>query len=218
MAHYRVGGEIPPKRHTQFRRPDGRLYHEELMGAEGFSSDSALLYHAEIPSAAVASRAWELAGAVHGAQPPARPRHLRLHLLGGDGADAVTGRQLVLGNADVRISYAVAAVASPLYPQCDRRRVRVRGVRHREGGDHLRRDRGRVGDYLVIPRGTTHRWVPTGAEPLRLYAIEATRTSPRPSATCPRAASSSSIRLIAKGICAHPARRCGPTAATSRCM
>jgi len=48
MPYYRVAGQIPAKRHTQFRRPDGRLYHEELMGAEGFSSDSALLYHANI--------------------------------------------------------------------------------------------------------------------------------------------------------------------------
>lgn len=45
MAHYRNVGEIPPKRHTQFRRPDGGLYYEELMGEEGFSSDSSLLYH-----------------------------------------------------------------------------------------------------------------------------------------------------------------------------
>ncbi len=37
MAHYRQVGEVPPKRHTQFRRPDGGLYSEELMGEEGFS-------------------------------------------------------------------------------------------------------------------------------------------------------------------------------------
>jgi homogentisate 1,2-dioxygenase len=37
MAHYRQVGEVPRKRHTQFRRPDGGLYAEELMGEEGFS-------------------------------------------------------------------------------------------------------------------------------------------------------------------------------------
>ena len=40
MAHYRQVGEVPPKRHTQFRNAEGHLYYEELMGEEGFSSDS----------------------------------------------------------------------------------------------------------------------------------------------------------------------------------
>ena len=45
MPYYRSVGEVPRKRHTQFRQPDGGLYAEELMGQEGFSSDSSLLYH-----------------------------------------------------------------------------------------------------------------------------------------------------------------------------
>ena len=58
MAHYQAMGSIPPKRHTQHRRPAGRgklgeLYYEELMGEEGFSSDSSLLYHRNIPSTIV---------------------------------------------------------------------------------------------------------------------------------------------------------------------
>ena len=59
MAHYRVAGSVPPKRHTQHRTPDGGLYFEELMGEEGFSSDSSLLYHVNIPSAVVDVREWE---------------------------------------------------------------------------------------------------------------------------------------------------------------
>ncbi|MGH3838640.1 MAG: homogentisate 1,2-dioxygenase, partial [Pseudonocardiaceae bacterium] len=43
MAFYRQAGTIPHKRHTQHRRPDGSLYYEELIGADGFSSDSSLL-------------------------------------------------------------------------------------------------------------------------------------------------------------------------------
>ena len=58
MPHYRAVGEIPPKRHTQFRRPDGSLYSEELMGVEGFSADSALLYHHHLPTAIVDSQEW----------------------------------------------------------------------------------------------------------------------------------------------------------------
>ena len=60
MAHYRRLGEVPPKRHTQHRDPEGRLYYEELMGEEGFSSDSSLLYHRGVPSAIVGSEVWEL--------------------------------------------------------------------------------------------------------------------------------------------------------------
>src|SRR3954454_8857792 len=49
VPYYRAVGEIPRKRHTQFRKPDGGLYAEELMGIEGFSAESALLYHAGLP-------------------------------------------------------------------------------------------------------------------------------------------------------------------------
>jgi len=53
MPYYRSAGDIPRKRHTQFRQPDGSLYAEELMGQEGFSSDSSLLYHRYLPTAIV---------------------------------------------------------------------------------------------------------------------------------------------------------------------
>lgn len=58
MAYYQRIGNIPPKRHTEFRGPVGNLYYEELMGEEGFSSDSSLLYHGAVPSAMVDARAW----------------------------------------------------------------------------------------------------------------------------------------------------------------
>ena len=56
MPHYRVAGEIPGKRHIRFRRPDGGLYSEELMGEEGFVSDSSLLYHVHPPTAIVKTK------------------------------------------------------------------------------------------------------------------------------------------------------------------
>ena len=55
MAYYRQVGHVPGKRHTQHRDPESDLYYEELMGEEGFSSDSALLYHRGTPSAAASS-------------------------------------------------------------------------------------------------------------------------------------------------------------------
>ena len=80
MAYYRRAGTIPPKRHTQYRAPDGGLYDEELMGEEGFSSDSSLLYHRGMPSAIV-GRARRGSCPTRRSPPnaPLLPRHLKLH-------------------------------------------------------------------------------------------------------------------------------------------
>src|SRR5213596_455355 len=43
-------GSIPHKRHTQFRKPDGTLYSEQLFSTEGFSNDYSLLYHTYPPT------------------------------------------------------------------------------------------------------------------------------------------------------------------------
>jgi len=177
MSYYRVVGDLPRKRHTQHRRPDGRLYCEELVGEEGFSSDSSLLYHREIPSAIVDSRPWELPGLATTANYPLRPRHLKLHdLFDGQewkSTDAVTGRRLVLGNGDVRISYVAAGVESPLY----RDGLGDECVYVESGSAVVESVFGALavgrGDYVILPRGTTHRWVPTGDLPLRAYCIEA---------------------------------------------
>ena len=50
MPIYHRLGDIPKKRHTVFRRPDGGLYAEELMGHEGFIGTSSLLYHTYPPT------------------------------------------------------------------------------------------------------------------------------------------------------------------------
>jgi homogentisate 1,2-dioxygenase len=177
MAFYRQVGEVPHKRHTQFRQPDGRLYSEELVGEEGFSSDSSLLYHRGIPSAIVDAREWDVPDLSTVPNSPLIPRHLLLHgLFVGDDhltTDAVTGRRLVLGNADVRISYAVSSKPSPLY----RNAVGDECVYIEDGAATVETvfgslDVGR-GDYVIMPRATTHRWLPTGDEPLRTYVIEA---------------------------------------------
>ena len=46
--YYRLG-ELPQKRHVQFRKPDGGLYREEVMGLEGFSGIESILYHHFLP-------------------------------------------------------------------------------------------------------------------------------------------------------------------------
>ena len=177
MAFYRSAGSIPRKRHTQHRRPDGGLYYEELVGEEGFSSDSSLIYHVGVPSAVVDARTWELPDQATTPNAPLLPRHLKLHdLFPGQewkSADAVTGRRLVLANADVRISYVVCGETSPLYRNATGDEcvyVEAGTARVETTFGHLEVGQG---DYVVLPRATTHRWVPAGQEPLRLYAIEA---------------------------------------------
>ena len=49
MPFYHKLGKIPHKRHTQFKKPDGKLYREEVMGLEGFSSIQSILYHHFLP-------------------------------------------------------------------------------------------------------------------------------------------------------------------------
>ncbi|MCU7821948.1 homogentisate 1,2-dioxygenase [Kitasatospora sp. DSM 101779] len=176
MAHYRQLGDIPPKRHTQHRTPEGGLYYEELMGEEGFSSDSSLLYHRGIPSAIVDARPWELPSQATTPNLPLIPRHLKLHQLFGEewkGTDVVAGRRLVLGNSDVRISYVVAGAPSELY----RNGLGDECVYVEDGEATVETVFGSLdvhrGDYVIIPRATTHRWVPTGDGPLRAYCIEA---------------------------------------------
>ncbi|WP_027346700.1 homogentisate 1,2-dioxygenase [Hamadaea tsunoensis] len=177
MAYYRRIGEVPPKRHTQFRQPDGSLYAEELMGQEGFSSDSSLLYHRYLPTAITAAEAFDppagrASDAARQANRPLKPRHMQTHKLDTTGADAVLGRQHLLANDDVRISYVLADTPSPLY-------------RNAVGDECLYIEAGQAriesafgvltvgeGDYVIIPTSVIHRVVPVGQ--VRLLAIEAT--------------------------------------------
>jgi homogentisate 1,2-dioxygenase len=91
----------------------------------------------------------------------------------------VTGRRLVLGNAEVRISYVAAGETSPLY----RNAAGDECVYVEAGAGTVQTVFGtlpvRAGDYVILPRSTTHRWIPagdsgdSGPEPLRCYVIEA---------------------------------------------
>ena len=50
MPHYHKLGSIPHKRHTQFHKPGGELYSEQLFSTEGFSNDYSLMYHVYPPT------------------------------------------------------------------------------------------------------------------------------------------------------------------------
>ena len=173
MPYYRRVGEVPHKRHTQFRTADGGLYAEELMGVEGFSSDSALLYHRHLPTAITAAEAVEREPDPLVPNHPLKPRHLKTHALK-IGGDVVDGRQLLMANDDVRLSYVAADQPSPLY----RNAVGDEVVYIESGTARFESVYGVLdvarGDYVVIPTSTTHRWVVAGEEPLRALVIEAT--------------------------------------------
>jgi homogentisate 1,2-dioxygenase len=173
MPYYRAVGEVPRKRHTQFRKSDGSLYAEELMGVEGFSSDSALLYHEHPPTAILDAVAVDEPAQRLVANHPLKPRHFKTHKLDVASADLVTGRQLLMGNDDVRISYVVADTPSPLYRNAAGDELvfveagaatveTVFGVLHVGAGD-----------YVVLPTSTTHRWIPSADEPVRALVTEA---------------------------------------------
>jgi len=171
VAHYRSVGQVPRKRHTQFRQPDGRLYAEELMGEEGFSSDSALLYHRELPTRICrAEPAGRDAGDLR-AQEPLLPRHFRTQDLAAAG-DLVTGKTLLLGNSSVRLSWVAAVEDSPLYRDADGDLL----VYVASGTGRLESVFGALsfatGDYVLVPTGTTHRWVVDDG-PVRALVVEA---------------------------------------------
>jgi homogentisate 1,2-dioxygenase len=161
MPYYRVAGEIPRKRHIRFRAPDGHLYAEELMGEEGFGSDSSLLYHVHPPTAIVKSEGLADVAAAPGLAPnhPLLPRHYRTQDLPG-GGDLVLGRQLLAGNDDVRLYVAAADAPSGLY----RNSTGDEAIYVRTGTVVLQSVYGTIdagpGDYVIVPRGTIHRWLP----------------------------------------------------------
>jgi homogentisate 1,2-dioxygenase len=158
MPYYRQVGEVPRKRHTQFRDGSGSLRTEELMSSNGFSEESALLYHSFAPMAITAAET--VAGEPERIAPnqPVLPRHFRLHDLKA-GGDPVLGRQLLLANSDVRLSYVVADETSPLYRDATGDQL----LYFESGGATLESVFGRLevraGDYVVVPTHTTHRWV-----------------------------------------------------------
>ena len=77
MTYYHRLGQLPHKRHTQFRQPDGSLYHEELMGIHGFAGAQSLVYHLRPPTEIQRMEAMQSAQIAYEEQGPLRHRHFR---------------------------------------------------------------------------------------------------------------------------------------------
>lgn len=159
MPAYHRLGEIPPKRHTQFRKADGSLYAEEVFGTEGFSGSYSILYYHYPPTAvtkieplpAQTPEPWH-----EGVQ---RHHHLKTAALPRRG-DAVQGRQILMYNQNVHIGVAKPAQEmSYFYRDGDSDLLYF----VHQGSGVLESVFGSLpfheGDYIVIPRGTTFRFV-----------------------------------------------------------
>jgi homogentisate 1,2-dioxygenase len=146
------------------------LLAEELMGAHGFAGEAALLYHRHSPSAIVAADAVPDDRPLARAATPVLPQHYVTGKLPAAG-DPVTGRQVLLRNDDVVVSYAHATESSALW----RDAVGDELVYVQHGDAVLESVFGalavRAGDYVVIPAGTTHRWRVDA--PVELLVLEA---------------------------------------------
>jgi homogentisate 1,2-dioxygenase len=173
MTYYYTLGEIPPKRHTQFRQPDGSLYHEEVMGIHGFAGIQSILYHLHPPTRIQKVEVESVVEIPFEDQGMLRPRHL-LSANIPVGGDAIEGRIPLMGNSDVIVS--VARPDKPMsywYKFAHGDEVLFvhdgSGVLESQFG-HLRY---RPGDYLVIPTGVQWRLIPDEGVEQRLLVIEA---------------------------------------------
>jgi homogentisate 1,2-dioxygenase len=173
MTYYYHLGRIPQKRHTQFRQPDGSLYHEELMGMHGFTGIQSLLYHLHPPTQVdriFLERTLSLEFEDFG---PLRHRHLRTGKVDSAG-DAIAARIPLMANGDVCISVAhPTAPMSYWYRYAEGDEV----IFIQEGSGLLESQYGhlpyRPGDYVVIPTGVMWRILPDAEVAQRMLVIEA---------------------------------------------
>lgn len=170
--HYHCLGQVPPKRHTQFRKPNGELYHEELFSTEGFSDLYSLLYHCNAPTQIVqVNEPYSVAPrTVHDKQLKHRSL-LGFKIEPED--DYLQSRKPVLVNNDCKIILAAPrkSMTEYFYKNADADEV----IFIHKGTGQLLTMYGKIpfdyGDYLVIPRGTTYQITFDGPDN-RLFIVE----------------------------------------------
>ena len=168
--YYKQVGKIPHKRHTQFRKPDGGLYREEVMGLEGFHGIQSILYHHFLPPRV---KETELLGTAKPEYTDYGPVRHRAFATAGvpAGGDPVQARRTLLGNNDVTLSVSHPTESMDYFYR-NGQAYEVWFVH--EGTGTLWTQFGRLdfepGDYVVIPFGTTWRMDLDGEA--RFFAIE----------------------------------------------
>jgi homogentisate 1,2-dioxygenase len=106
MPFYTTLGNIPSKRHIQFRRPDGELYSEEVFGTEGFVGPTSTMYHIHPPTQVSGWKTLYSTKTEYIETDIMRMRHLKSMDMKPQG-DPVTGRVVLFGNEDVEMSICV---------------------------------------------------------------------------------------------------------------
>ncbi len=171
MPFYHKLGQIPHKRHVQYRKPDGGLYREELMGLEGFSSLQSILYHHFLPPRVV--RTEDLGPMLPETVDFGPIRHRAFKTEDAPlGSDPVSARLPLLSNRDVTLGVARASRSMDYFYR-NAQAYETWWVH--EGRGLLRTQFGnlpfRSGDYIVIPFGTTWQMEIEGG-PARFFTIE----------------------------------------------
>ena len=173
MTYYHRLGEIPPKRHTQFRQPDGSLYAEELVSSKGFSGIYSNLYHV-FPPTRVQSIGEPVKYSVKiDKEYPLKQIHLNTSQVGITGTDYLSARKTLLKNNDVSMSICTPSEPNMEYFYKNGEADEVIFIHDGNGWlySQFGKLRIRQGDYVVIPRTTIYR-LEWDDEPLRLLIIE----------------------------------------------
>jgi homogentisate 1,2-dioxygenase len=154
MPVYHRMGQIPPKRHTQFEKPGGGLYYEQLFGTIGFDGMSSLMYHIHRPT-----MVREIISTTNVSPKIAVERNIHSRMLKGfdvpPADDFLDSRTTLLVNTDIHIGVAAprTSLRNYFYKNTDADELLFI---HRGTGT-LRTFLGNIrfeyGDYLVIPRG-----------------------------------------------------------------
>jgi homogentisate 1,2-dioxygenase len=170
--HYFRLGQVPEKRHTQFRKPNGELYHEELFSTEGFSNMYSLLYHANAPT-----QIMQVEEPFSVAPKVVFDKQLKHRSLKGFQVapedDYLQSRKPVLVNDDCKIILAAPrqSMTEYFFKNADADEV----IFIHQGSGRLRTMYGAVpfdyGDYVVVPRGTVYQLEFDGADN-RLLIVE----------------------------------------------
>ncbi len=172
MPIYHQLGQIPKKRHIVFRKPNGKLYAEELVSTEGFSSVYSLVYHCHPPTMV------KHLGEPYSVEPKiARAKHLKCTSLIGfkikPDDDYLASRKPVLVNNDLHISLAAPKKSMTDYFYKNSQADEIIFIH--VGSGVLKSGFGEIkfeyGDYIVIPRGTIYQ-IHFNDENNRLFIIE----------------------------------------------
>ena len=172
MPYYHRLGSIPHKRHTQFRKPDGGLYSEQLFSTEGFSNDYSIMYHIHPPTQIIKTDK-----PVDVSPKIAEEKMLSHRSFEGfnikPAKDYLDSRIPVLVNNDVHIVLASPqqSLKDYFYKNTDADEM----IFVHEGSGILKTAYGELefgyGDYLVIPRGTIYQ-IHFKDEKNRLFIVE----------------------------------------------